>query len=160
MKTKAMTASRTLWKSRVASYPSISGIWPCARSASMSKMHSTASLRSKSTSDPRPGGRTGSLKAKPLTRLEGSAKAPLGSSRGRKRRIPSPSQKTFDTEGEALEHPLTKSFQMRNEAFKSLCSSVRRFRIATIKEKCKSDYPHALQALWKALDRAEDLIRS
>jgi hypothetical protein len=53
---------------------------------------------------------------------------------------------------------LTKSFRIRNEAIKSLCSSVRRFRDATIKEECKSDYPHALQALWKALDRAEDLI--
>jgi hypothetical protein len=30
---------------------------------------------------------------------------------------------------------------------------------ATIKEECKSDYPRALQALWKALDRAENLIR-
>ena len=30
----------------------------------------------------------------------------------------------------------------------------------TIKEECKSDYPHALQALWKALDRAEDLIQN
>ena len=41
----------------------------------------------------------------------------------------------------------------------SLCSSVRRFRDATIKEECKGDYPHALQPLWKALDRAEDLIQ-
>jgi hypothetical protein len=24
---------------------------------------------------------------------------------------------------------------------------------------CKRDYPHAFQALWKALDRAEDLIQ-
>jgi hypothetical protein len=30
---------------------------------------------------------------------------------------------------------------------------------ATVKPECKSDYPHALQALWKALDRAEDLIQ-
>jgi hypothetical protein len=74
--------------------------------------------------------------------------------------IPPPSQKTFDAEGEALEHALTKSLRIRNEAIKSLCSSVRRFRDATIKAECKSDYPHALQALWKALDRAEDLIQS
>jgi hypothetical protein len=74
--------------------------------------------------------------------------------------IPPPAQKTFDAEGEALEHALTKSFRIRNEAIKSLCSSVRRFRDATIKEECKSDYPHALQALWKALDRAEDLIQN
>jgi hypothetical protein len=72
--------------------------------------------------------------------------------------IPPPAQKTFDAEGEVLEHALTKTLHLRNEAIKSLCSSVRRFRDATIKEDCKSDYPHALQALWKALDRAEDLI--
>jgi hypothetical protein len=69
-------------------------------------------------------------------------------------------QKTFDAEGEVLEHALTKSLHLRNQAIKSLCSSVRRFRDATIKEECKSDYPHALQALWKALDGAEDLIQS
>jgi len=74
--------------------------------------------------------------------------------------IPPPAQKTFDAEGEILEHALTKSFSLRNEAIKSLCSSVRRFREATVKPECKSDYPHALQALWKALDRAEDLIQN
>src|SRR6202162_4914684 len=37
-----------------------------------------------------------------------------------------------DAEGEILEHALTKSFRVRNEAIKSLCSSVRRFRDATI----------------------------
>src|ERR1700731_4651878 len=71
--------------------------------------------------------------------------------------IPPSAQKTFDAEGEILEHALTKSFRLRNEAIKGLCSSVGRFRDATIKEECKSDYPHALQALWKALDRAEGL---
>jgi hypothetical protein len=73
--------------------------------------------------------------------------------------IPPLAQKTFDAEGEALEHALTKSLRIRNEVIKSLCSSVRRFRDAAIKPECKSDYPHALQALWKALDRAEDLIK-
>jgi hypothetical protein len=74
--------------------------------------------------------------------------------------IPPPAQKTFDAEGEALEQALTKSLHLRNEAIKSLCSSVRRFRDAAIKQECKSDYPHALQALWKALDRAENLIQN
>jgi hypothetical protein len=74
--------------------------------------------------------------------------------------IPPPTQKTFDAEGEFLEHALTKSFRIRNEAIKNLCSSVRRFRDATVREENKSDYPHALQALWKALDRAENLIQS
>jgi hypothetical protein len=72
--------------------------------------------------------------------------------------IPPPAQKTFDAESEVLEHALTKSLRIRNEAIKSLCSSVRRFRDAASKEECKSDYPHALQALWKALDRAKDLV--
>ena len=76
-----------------------------------------------------------------------------------RREVQPPAQKTFDAEGEALEHALTKSFRIRNDAIKILCSSVRRFRDATIKAECKSDYPHALQALWKALDRAEDLIQ-
>src|ERR1700730_529633 len=71
-----------------------------------------------------------------------------------------PAQKTFDAEGEALEHALRKSFRLRNDAIKSLCSLVRRFRDATIKEECKGDYPQALQALWKALDRAVDLIQN
>jgi hypothetical protein len=74
--------------------------------------------------------------------------------------IPPPAQKTFDAECEVLERALTKSYRIRNDAIKSLCSSVRRFRDATIKEECKSDYPHALQALWKALDRADDLIQN
>ena len=74
--------------------------------------------------------------------------------------IPSPAQKTFDAEGEILEHALTKSFRIRNEAIKKLCSAARRFRDATVKEECKRDYPHALQALWKALDRAEDSIQN
>ena len=74
--------------------------------------------------------------------------------------IPPPAQKTFDAEGEVLEPALAKSFRIRNEAIRSLCSSVRRFRDATLKPECKSDYPNALQALWKALDRAEDLIQN
>jgi hypothetical protein len=74
--------------------------------------------------------------------------------------IPPPAQRTFDAEGEALEHALTKSFRIRNEAIKSLSLSIRRFRDAAIKEECKSDYPHALQALWKALVRAQDLIQN
>ena len=59
-----------------------------------------------------------------------------------------------------LEHALRKFLRLRNDAIKSLYSSVRRFRDATIKEECKGDYPHALQASWKALDRAENLIQT
>jgi hypothetical protein len=47
--------------------------------------------------------------------------------------IPPSAQKTFDAEGEALEHALTKSFRIRNEAIKSLSSLVRR-----MKKECKT----------------------
>jgi hypothetical protein len=40
--------------------------------------------------------------------------------------------------------------ELRNEALKSLCSSVHRFRAATINEERERDLPHALQALSKA----------
>jgi hypothetical protein len=113
-----------------------------------------------SQGDSRPARRIGSAKAKPVACLKCFAETPFGSLRAGNITIPAPAQKTFDAEGEALEHALQKSLHLRNEALKSLCSSVRRFRDATIKEECKSDYPHALQALWKALDRAEDLIQS
>ena len=65
--------------------------------------------------------------------------------------IPAPKQKTFDAEGEILEHSLTKCFRARNDAIKSLCSAVRRFRDASVREECKPDYPQALQAMLKAL---------
>src|SRR5580704_6450172 len=58
-----------------------------------------------------------------------------------KTKIPPPARMTFDAEGEILEHALTKSLHLRNEAIKSLCSSVRRFRDATLKPECKNDYP-------------------
>jgi hypothetical protein len=74
--------------------------------------------------------------------------------------IPPPAQKTFDAEGEILERALTKSLRSRNDAIKSLCSSVHRFRDATIKEECKSDYPHAVEALDRALDRVQELIQN
>jgi hypothetical protein len=102
--------------------------------------------------------RTRSVKAKPLARLECLAEIRLVLSESGNITIPPPAQKTFDAESEVLEHALTKSLRIRNEAIKSLCSSVRRFRDAASKEECKSDYPHALQALWKALDRAKDLV--
>src|ERR1700751_4255352 len=63
-----------------------------------------------------------------------------------------------DIRGRSVGTRFEEIFRLRNDAIKSLCSSVRRFRDATINEECKGDYPHALQALSKALDRAEDLI--
>jgi hypothetical protein len=113
-----------------------------------------------SRGNPKSARRIGSVKAKSVARLECIAGNPLASFRGGDVAIKPTAQKTFDAEGEILEHTLTKSLHFRNEAIKGLCSSVRRFRDATIKEECKSDYPHALQVLCKALDRAQDLIQN
>jgi hypothetical protein len=92
----------------------------------------------------------------PLTRSPSGSQL-LNTSRSRSRHRP---RRPLMPREKTLEHALPKSLRIRNEATKSLCSSVRRFRDATIKAECKSDYPHALQALWKALVRAEDLIQS
>jgi hypothetical protein len=58
-----------------------------------------------------------------------------------KTEIPPPAHKTFDAEGEILEHALKKSLRIRNDAIKSLCSAVRRFRDATLKEDRKRRLP-------------------
>jgi hypothetical protein len=113
-----------------------------------------------SKGDPRRPGRIGSVKAVLTACLEGPPADTSPSLESWQKRDSAPAQKTFDAEGEILEHALRKSLHLRNEAIKSLCSSVRRFRDATIKAECRSDYPHALQALWKALDRVEDLIQN
>jgi hypothetical protein len=63
-------------------------------------------------------------------------------------------------EDEALEQALTKSLRIRNEAVKNLCSSLGRFRYATIKEECKSDFRTLFGARWKNLDRAVNLIQN
>ena len=78
---------------------------------------------------PRSPGRIGSVKAKPVACLERppADTSPLLSDLD-KTEIPPPARKTFDAEGEILEHALMKSLRIRNEAIKSLCSSLGRFR--------------------------------
>ncbi len=73
--------------------------------------------------------------------------------------IPTPAQKTLDAEGEVLQHALTKSFRIRNDAIKSLCSSVRRFRDASIKEEYKANYPHGRRILIQLSDLGTDPSR-
>ena len=64
--------------------------------------------------------KVGSVKAKPIECLESSPETSLGSFRDWNIAIPPSTQKTFDAEGEILEHALTRSFRIRNEAIKSL----------------------------------------
>jgi hypothetical protein len=72
--------------------------------------------------------------------------------------VPPPPRKTFEAEGEILQRILQKCLRDRNAALQSLTRAVRRFRDATLKEECKTDYPQALQAMLKAIGEAEDLI--
>jgi hypothetical protein len=96
-----------------------------------------------------------------VARLECLAETPLGSFRGWKRRDPATGPENLRCRGRNLGTwfdeilPDSKRSHQKFTFF-----GTRRFRDATIKAECKSDYPHALQALWKALDRAEDLIQS
>ena len=73
--------------------------------------------------------------------------------------IPPPAQKTFDSEGAILEHALTKSLRIRNEAIKSLCSSVRRFRDAPLRKGAKTIVRTLFRICGKRLHRAENLIQ-
>jgi hypothetical protein len=73
--------------------------------------------------------------------------------------IPPPAQKTFDAEGEALERALTKSLYLRNEAIKSCVPRSAAFVTPPSRNNAKAIF-RTLQALWKALDRAEDLIQN
>jgi hypothetical protein len=80
----------------------------------------------------------GGVKAEPVARLECLAGTPLGSFGDRKHFDSAPVQRTFDAEGEVLEHALTKSFLVRNEAIKSLFSSVRRLRDTPLRKNAKA----------------------
>jgi hypothetical protein len=67
--------------------------------------------------------------------LQGPLVGPFGSGRSCDRVT---GRKTFYAEGAILEHALTKSLHLRNEAIKSLCSSVRRFRTRPSRKNAKA----------------------
>ena len=71
-------------------------------------------------------------------------------------------QKSFDPEGEALKHALTKSLHLRNKAIKKSKVYVLRyaaFATRPSRQNAKAIIRTLFQALWKALDRAEDLVQ-
>jgi hypothetical protein len=76
-----------------------------------------------SKGNPRFAGRIGSIKAKQVAGSERTLRTPTARSilsDAGNTPIPSRPQKTFDAEGEALEHALTRSFRIRNEPIKGL----------------------------------------
>jgi hypothetical protein len=109
--------------------------------------------------DPATFRRTGSVQASPKACLAGAPTATSSTLRPWQVAIGPPKTKTFEAEGEVLQRTLTKCLRERNEAIKGLAKAARRFRDSIVKEDCKPDYPHAMHALMKELERAEELFR-
>ena len=73
--------------------------------------------------------------------------------------IPTPTQKTFEAEGEILENVLTKSFRIRRQS-KAYAPRFAASEMQPSKKNAKAIILTLFRRLWKALDRAEDLIRN
>jgi len=73
-------------------------------------------------------------------------------------RIATPEDRTFKTEGEAIESGLRPTVEARDMVMRSLVRAVYRFRDATLVAEKKEDFGNALQNLYRELERAEDLV--
>jgi hypothetical protein len=67
--------------------------------------------------------------------------------------------RTFETEGEAIESGLWRTIAGRDAVMRSLIRAVYRFRDATLVAEQKDDFGSALQNLYRELERAENLVR-
>ena len=73
-------------------------------------------------------------------------------------RIGVPDDRTFETEGEAIESGLKRTIAGRDAVMRSLIRAVYRFRDATLVAEKKDDFGSALQNLYGELERAENLV--
>ena len=73
-------------------------------------------------------------------------------------RISAPDDRTFETEGEAIESGLSADGQGRDTVMRSLIRAIYRFRDATLVAEKKDDFGSALQNLYRELERAENLV--
>jgi hypothetical protein len=73
-------------------------------------------------------------------------------------RIGTHDDRTFETEGEAIESGLRRSVEGRDMVMRSLIRAVYRSRDATLVAEKKDDFGNALQNLYRELERAEDLV--
>jgi hypothetical protein len=73
-------------------------------------------------------------------------------------RISIPDDRTFESEGEAIETGLKRTIEGRDIVMRSLIRAVYRFRDATLVAEKKGDFGSALQNLYRELERAENLI--
>jgi hypothetical protein len=73
-------------------------------------------------------------------------------------RIKIPDDRSFETEGEAIESGLKRTIAGRDAVMRSLIRAVYRFRDATLVAEKKADFGNALQNLYRELERAENLV--
>ncbi|HET9375738.1 MAG TPA: hypothetical protein VFO40_12245 [Chthoniobacterales bacterium] len=73
-------------------------------------------------------------------------------------RISIPDERTFESEGEAVEAGLKRTIERRDTVMRSLIRAVYRFRDATLVDEKKGDFGSALQNLYRELERAEEQV--
>jgi len=73
-------------------------------------------------------------------------------------RIATPEDRTFESEGEAIESGLRRTLESRDIVMRSLVRAVYRFKDATPVAEKKDDFGNALQNLYRELERAEYLV--
>jgi hypothetical protein len=70
-------------------------------------------------------------------------------------RIKIPDDRSFETEGEAIESGLKRTIEGRDMVMRSLIQAVYRFRDAALVDEKRGDFGSALQNLYRELERAE-----
>ena len=73
-------------------------------------------------------------------------------------KISVPENRTFETEGEAIERGIRRTIEGRDVATRNLIRAVYRFRDAVLVDAKKSDFTNALQNLYLELGHAEKLV--
>jgi hypothetical protein len=73
-------------------------------------------------------------------------------------RIATPDDRSFESEGEAIESALRRTIEGRDAAIRNLIRAVYRFRDATLLAAKKEDFGNALKNLYRELERAEELV--
>jgi hypothetical protein len=73
-------------------------------------------------------------------------------------RISVPDDRTFESEGEAIEAGIRRTIEGRDMVMRSLVRAVYRFRDSALVAEKKHDFGNALQNLYRELERAEDLV--
>jgi hypothetical protein len=73
-------------------------------------------------------------------------------------RISIPEDRSFETEGNAIESGLKRTIAGRDAVMRSLIRAVYRFRDASLVTEKKDDFGSALQNLYRELERAENLV--